>query len=333
MSKTPKTYKELKDKNYVMDVKASTDPNEEYTLDIVGSSEAIDRDGDIIMANGWELDNYEKNPVFLWGHDHGGLPIGKALVVKVNKKLKRLEFKIKFAVDEYPFAATVYRLFKSGFLNATSVGFMIKEWEYDEDKGENGAFVFLKNELLELSAVTVPANPEALMLGVSKGLFNKEDQEHMKSMGMLKRIDKEVDEMTEEEKKAKELEATKAKKVEDERLAEEKRLADEQKTLDEAKEAKRLEDEAVETKRLADEIEAKAINDEIEFKKSVTELLVVVKGLEKEINVLKEQVKTNTAAKAVEVIVPPVDEDEPLQKTKEQITEEIAKYLGLTEQK
>ena len=139
--------------------------------------------------------------------------------------------------------------------------------------------------------------------------------------------------MTEEEKKAKELEATKAKKVEDERLAEEKRLADEQKTLDEAKEAKRLEDEAVETKRLADEIEAKAINDEIEFKKSVTELLVVVKGLEKEINVLKEQVKTNTAAKAVEVIVPPVDEDEPLQKTKEQITEEIAKYLGLTEQK
>ena len=177
----PKSYREIRGSDYVMTVKASGS-EEENVLNFIGSSEAKDRQGDIVKSNGWRLEHYKTNPVFLWGHDHGGLPIGKTLEVKVNKKEKRLEFKVQFAVDEYPFARTVYNLYKKGFLNATSVGFMVNDWEYDEDED---AYLLTDNELLELSGVTVPANPEALRLGVSKGLFDAEDVTQMKELGML----------------------------------------------------------------------------------------------------------------------------------------------------
>ena len=153
MAKTKTRYNELrKGTDYMLHVKASPS-DEEYTLNFVGSSETPDRHGDVVKSDGWRLDSYKANPVFLWGHDHRQLPIGKAVNVKVNKKEKRLEFKIKFAVEEYAFAATVYKLFKSGFLNATSVGFMVHDWEYDEKEDK---FVLTDSELLELSAVTVP---------------------------------------------------------------------------------------------------------------------------------------------------------------------------------
>ena len=60
-------------------------------LRFIGSNEARDRDGDIILASGWELDNYKKNPVFLWAHDYTIPPIGRALSVEVNKKQLRFD--------------------------------------------------------------------------------------------------------------------------------------------------------------------------------------------------------------------------------------------------
>ncbi|MEK4222375.1 hypothetical protein N1I86_10340 [Bacillus sp. FSL W8-0116] len=63
-------------------------------LRFIGSNEARDRDGDIILASGWELDNYKKNPVFLWAHDYTIPPIGRALSVEVIKN--QLIFDIEF---------------------------------------------------------------------------------------------------------------------------------------------------------------------------------------------------------------------------------------------
>ena len=59
--------------------------------------------------------------------------IGKATNVGIDPTKKALVFDIQFATEEYEFAKTVYNLYKGGFLNATSVGFMIKEWHFDED--------------------------------------------------------------------------------------------------------------------------------------------------------------------------------------------------------
>jgi HK97 family phage prohead protease len=138
-------------------------------LEFVGSTEIPDRDGEVIRADGWDLKNYRKNPVFMWAHRYDQPPIGKALKVKAEDG--KLKFKIEFADQEtYPFADTVYRLYKGGFMSATSVGFVPKEWEDgDDDKAPKRTYT--KQELLELSAVPVPSNPDALVQARESGLI------------------------------------------------------------------------------------------------------------------------------------------------------------------
>lgn len=89
---------------------------------------------------------------FLWAHDYTVPPIGRALDVRaVNNQLV---FDIEFPVKGiYPLADSVYELYKGGFMKATSVGFQGKEFE----PRQGGGTLYKKQELLELSAVPVPA--------------------------------------------------------------------------------------------------------------------------------------------------------------------------------
>ena len=150
---------------------------EDRTLEFIGSTAAVDRYGDIIEPAGWDLKNYKKNPVFLWGHNYSMPPIGKAVSVKVTDDA--LVFQIMFATaEEYAFADTIYRLYLGGFLKATSVGFQDLEREPISDKKNEGrqtGWHFLKQELYELSGVTVPANPDAIMMAVQKGIITQEE--------------------------------------------------------------------------------------------------------------------------------------------------------------
>jgi HK97 family phage prohead protease len=163
---------------------------DERTLRFVGSDETPDRDNDIIEVNGWALDQYMKNPVFLWAHEHDSLPVGKSVNVMVDTMSKKLLFDVKFpTAEEYPFADTIYKLYKGGYLNATSVGFHGKKYETRNDESvlnlpewQRGRR-YKEQELLELSAVPVPCNPNALVSIRSKGfgddiskIFTEEDQ-------------------------------------------------------------------------------------------------------------------------------------------------------------
>ena len=141
------------------------------TILFVCSTAAIDRYGDIIRQDGWQLDNYLRNPVVLWGHDSRSLPIGRALKTFVDKG--KLQILAEFAsADIYPFADTVFKMVAGGFVNTVSVGFMPTEWEWrfgetDEQTGYKPILgrIYSKQELLENSVVSVPANPEALVVG------------------------------------------------------------------------------------------------------------------------------------------------------------------------
>lgn len=134
-------------------------------VEFIASKEIADRDKEIVKIKGIDIKNYKKNPVILWSHDSQSLPIGKA--VKITKKDDELKIKVQFATaEEYPFADTVYKLVKGGYLKATSIGFMpdFKEVLYNEEKQTR---TFLKSELYEMSIVNVPANPGALSTGKS----------------------------------------------------------------------------------------------------------------------------------------------------------------------
>lgn len=154
------------------------------TLEFIGSSEAVDRDGDIMLAKGWDLKGYKKNPVFLWAHDYRQPPIGKT--TKVYRQQGQLRFQVEFAdKDTYEFADTIYKLYKGGFLHATSVGFIPKETKRLEEKDERREMgarqVISKQELLELSAVPVPSNPEALVSARDAGVITTKELQAFKS--------------------------------------------------------------------------------------------------------------------------------------------------------
>lgn len=152
-----------------LEVKAAKErgPN---VLTFRGTTKGTDRDGDVLHPDGVDLKNYLKNPLFLWAHDwHGRPPIGKAVDVRVEKT--GIDFDIQFDEGD-PFAMDVKRKYENGYLNAVSVGFVPTEMEEIRDK-ETNAFTgldFKKWELLELSGVPIPANPEALQLAYSKFL-------------------------------------------------------------------------------------------------------------------------------------------------------------------
>lgn len=133
------------------------------TVRYVLSTSAADRVNDTIDPAGWQLDNYKKNPVLLYGHDRYTPPIGRALEIGVVGT--QLEGTFEFASpDVHPFADTIYKLVTNGFLPGGSVGFMPITYMWNE---QTGGIDFKTQELLEFSVVTVPCNPEALAVNLS----------------------------------------------------------------------------------------------------------------------------------------------------------------------
>jgi len=86
--------------------------------------------------------------------------------------------RIEFATEVNPMARIAYGLYKGGFLSAVSVGFIPFIWE-DGGAGSGSGPAprrrYLEQELLEVSAVAIPANPDALALGVKSGAVSKSD--------------------------------------------------------------------------------------------------------------------------------------------------------------
>ena len=129
-------------------------------LTFVLSTDDMDRHGDVVSADGWRLEAYLRNPVLLWAHDYRHPAIGRALSVwtESHRLLARMEF------APTAFAQEVASLYATGFQWGVSVGFRPIRWEERRD-ARTGAFLglrYLEQELLEVSAVPVPANRQAL---------------------------------------------------------------------------------------------------------------------------------------------------------------------------
>ena len=124
------------------------------------STEEVDRHGDVLTADGWRLESYLQNPVFLWAHDYARPVIGRA--ARVWKGARELLAEMDWAPTD--FAQEVAMLYRSGYQRGVSVGFRPIRYEERRD-ARTGAFLgirFLEQELLEVSAVPVPANRSAL---------------------------------------------------------------------------------------------------------------------------------------------------------------------------
>jgi HK97 family phage prohead protease len=141
---------------------------EERTIDVIASSEAIDSYGEIV-AQDWDLRRYLANPVVLWGHNSWGMPIGRASDVRVetgsdgkNQLLAKLHF---VDAKANPMAEQVWQGIVQGSIRAVSVGFRTKNVSVKPIGTDKEILVLSGNELIEISVVPIPANPEALAIG------------------------------------------------------------------------------------------------------------------------------------------------------------------------
>lgn len=140
-------------------------------LEFVLSDETVDRMGDIVNADGWVLTNFKKNPIALFGHN-STFPIGtwSNLRVEGGKLKGRLvpaERGTSARIDE------LLSLLDQDVLRAVSVGFIpLKSEPLDEKRPYDGTR-FLKQELLECSLVSVPANPAAIALAKSLNISDE----------------------------------------------------------------------------------------------------------------------------------------------------------------
>lgn len=154
----------------------TVEPIGERKMGFVISTAAVDRDGDTVDPKGWDLGSYTKNPVVLWAHDYSQPPVGKAVNIQATKDGLRAD--VEFLPQGMsPFADMIHDMCKTGFLNATSVGF--RGMEADPAKDRKGGYDFKKQELLEFSIVPVPSNPEALAL---RGAKSDQVQRYAKAM-------------------------------------------------------------------------------------------------------------------------------------------------------
>lgn len=130
-------------------------------LRFVCSDETVDRYNSTIAADGWVLDNFKGNPVMTFNHD-ADAPVGRWLSMGVEGK--QLMGEAEFMPRELSeFGWTIGQMYREGFLRAVSVNFLPIEYKFNDERGF-WALDYLKQELIECAAVSMPGNANALIV-------------------------------------------------------------------------------------------------------------------------------------------------------------------------
>ena len=173
---------------------------ESRTITALISTATKDRMGEVLLPGGADIRQFNKNPVVLFAHNYSEPPIGRALWTKKTKE--GILSKVEFAKTQ--FAEEIFQLYKDGFMRAFSVGFIPKKWDDGEiagkdcDNDKKPRRTYTEWEMVEYSAVPVPANPDALALALQKGMIKSE---------VLKKEFNIVEEVVEEKKAEEEVKA------------------------------------------------------------------------------------------------------------------------------
>lgn len=149
----------------------------------VASTALEDRHGEVVAVDGWDLKSFKKNPVLQWAHDHTIPAIGIAKNIKVEGEGKKARLIFEPVFHEFTEQAkALKKMVEEKIINSFSVGF--RPLEVDGN-------TYTKSELLEISLVNVPANPDARMLAyksLNKAGFS---DEVCKTVGAW--VEKEID--------------------------------------------------------------------------------------------------------------------------------------------
>ena len=157
------------------------------TIHAVASTPAIVRMGDVVEQD-FDLTEFKKNPIIVHNHDYAGPVIGKA--TDIGFKDGNLVMSVQFDEhDTNPLGQRIANQYRTKYMSAFSVGFspgkVVPRNKLDKDHPAYSAKAvgsyMSESTLLEVSAVSIPANPEALAIrALQWGL--KPEQKHVVSV-------------------------------------------------------------------------------------------------------------------------------------------------------
>jgi hypothetical protein len=150
-------------------------------VEYVASDETIDSYGEVIRAKGWKFDRFQKNAPFVDSHQYDKVDCLLGSVIDFKIDGSRLIETVQWAIDvpSNTRARIGWDMTRAGYLKAVSVGFIpirvVSRWDQDktgwqQQLSELGLHeeygvraVYVEHQQIELSAVIVPANPNALV--------------------------------------------------------------------------------------------------------------------------------------------------------------------------
>lgn len=177
-------FKLIKDKEFfqiVCDQKSVREiidgDNKAYEIEWYASTKDKDRMNDVVEPTAFEetLKQYMTNPIVLLQHDMDK-PIGNVVEASIDEKWLFIRAKITEDTD------WVFSKLKNGVLRTFSIWYRVKDFETVENVNADGEYSYtniIKSlELFEISIVSVPANPFALVKSFDSCFKAEEEMEN-----------------------------------------------------------------------------------------------------------------------------------------------------------
>lgn len=247
-------FKLIKDKEFfqiVCDQKSVKEiidgDNKSYEIEWYASTKDKDRMNDVVEPTAFEetLKQYMTNPIVLLQHDMDK-PIGNVVEASIDEKGLFIRAKITEDTD------WVFSKLKNGVLRTFSIWYRVKDFETVENVNSDGDYSYtniIKSlELFEISLVSVPANPFALIKSfdscfkAEEEIEEKEEEKADETVTESEETEEKVEsEEVKEEEKTEESENTE--KEESEEKEEFENIFDDEKKEESEEETKDVEEE------------------------------------------------------------------------------------------
>lgn len=137
---------------------------DERVIEGYASTSTPDRYSEVVEPTAFRktMKNYMKNPVMFFGHEWWMKPIGKIVEYAIDDTGLFVKAYISKTAED------IWTLIQEKILRSFSIGYNLVKWE---DDTETKIRTVKQLELLEISIVNIPANPEALISAASaKGI-------------------------------------------------------------------------------------------------------------------------------------------------------------------
>lgn len=145
------------------------------------TAETLDRDGEVLIPQGMNSTEFDRNPTLFWNHDYAQ-PVGRCNGLKRKESTIVGDFTFAQRPDGYQgefFPEVAAALVGQGIVNAVSVGYIPEDGgvrkAIDADRrkyGDRVHTIYSRWKLLEVSLAPLQANPDALITAVKKGVMS-----------------------------------------------------------------------------------------------------------------------------------------------------------------